>query len=134
MNLGGDADTVGAIFGQLGGAYYGAKSIPIEWRKKCGLSSLIELFADELLSLSSAISIPEIPIPETTDWSKVNVPVLHNRRMLQFSLTCKINYAVWSTSVSDAYQNVKIKGYDLLEEGNREIVRKLNPCPKQYKT
>ena len=51
MNLGGDADTVGAIFGQLGGAYYGAESIPAEWRKKCALSSLIELFADELVGL-----------------------------------------------------------------------------------
>ena len=84
MNLGGDADTVGAIFGQLGGAYYGAESIPTEWRKKCALSSLIELFADELVQLSSSISIPEIPIPESTDWSKVNTPVSHDKRMLQY--------------------------------------------------
>ena len=82
MNLGGDADTVGAIYGQLGGAYYGVESIPTEWRKKCSLFSLIELFADELVHLSSSISIPEIPIPETTDWSKVSVPVPHDRRML----------------------------------------------------
>ena len=82
MNLGDDADTVGAIYGQLGGAFYGAQSVPVEWRKKCGLVSLIELFADELLHLSSSISIPEVPIPETTDWSKVNVPVPHDKRML----------------------------------------------------
>ena len=36
--------------------------------------------------------------------------------------------------VSDVYQNLKIKGYDLLEKRNWEVVRKLNPCPKQYKT
>ena len=36
-------------------------------------------------------------------------------------------------AVSERYRNVKLKGYDLLEEKNREIVRKLNPCPKQYK-
>ena len=83
VNLGGDADTVGAIFGQLGGAYYGAESIPTEWKKKCALSSLIELFADELLHLSSSISVPEIPIPETTDWSKVSILVPHDKRMLQ---------------------------------------------------
>ena len=82
MNLGGDADTVGAIFGQLGGAYYGVESIPTEWKRKCGLSSLIELFADELVHLSSSISIPKIPIPEATDWSKVNVPVPHDKRRL----------------------------------------------------
>ena len=82
VNLGGDADTVGAIYGQLGGAYYGVESIPTEWKRKCGLSSLIELFADELVHLSSSISIPNIPIPETTDWSQVNVPVPHDKRRL----------------------------------------------------
>jgi hypothetical protein len=75
---------VGAIFGQLGGAYYGVESIPTEWKEKCSLSSLIELFADELVQLSSSISIPEIPIPETTDWSKVNVPIPQDKRMLQY--------------------------------------------------
>ena len=82
MNLGDDADTVGAIFGQLGGAYYGAESIPTEWKEKCALFSLIELFANELVRLSSSISIPKIPIPETTDWSKVNMLVPHDKRML----------------------------------------------------
>ena len=28
---------------------------------------------------------------------------------------------------------VKLRGYDHLEAGNREIVRKLNPGPRQYK-
>ena len=82
MNLGDDADTVGAIYGQLGGAYYGAGSIPTEWKKRCALSSLIELFADELVRLSSSISVPEIPIPQTTDWSKFSIPVSHDKRML----------------------------------------------------
>ena len=35
--------------------------------------------------------------------------------------------------VSDVYRNQKLAGYDLLEEGNRDIVRRLNPCPKAYK-
>jgi hypothetical protein len=31
VNLGGDADTVGAIYGQLAGAYYSLEAIPSRW-------------------------------------------------------------------------------------------------------
>lgn len=34
VNLGDDADTVGAVFGQLAGAYYGVHDIPTEWRER----------------------------------------------------------------------------------------------------
>ena len=34
VNLGDDADTTGAIVGQLAGAYYGASGIPIAWRQR----------------------------------------------------------------------------------------------------
>jgi ADP-ribosylglycohydrolase len=34
VNLGDDADTTGAIYGQLAGAYYGESGIPASWRKK----------------------------------------------------------------------------------------------------
>lgn len=32
VNLGEDADTTGAVFGQIAGAYYGASGIPQDWR------------------------------------------------------------------------------------------------------
>ena len=44
-----------------------------------------------------------------------------------------VYFAILTAAVSSAYQNIKLKGYDLLEERNKELVRKLNPCPKQYK-
>ena len=31
VNLGEDADTTGAVYGQIAGAYYGASGIPAEW-------------------------------------------------------------------------------------------------------
>lgn len=34
VNLGHDADTTGAIYGQLAGAYYGDEGIPTEWRER----------------------------------------------------------------------------------------------------
>jgi ADP-ribosyl-[dinitrogen reductase] hydrolase len=53
VNLGDDADTTGAIYGQLAGAYYGAEQIPIEWREKLAKRELIESFADRLLHLAT---------------------------------------------------------------------------------
>ena len=34
VNLGDDADTTGAVYGQLAGAYYGVSAIPARWRAK----------------------------------------------------------------------------------------------------
>jgi ADP-ribosyl-[dinitrogen reductase] hydrolase len=34
VNLGDDADTTGAIYGQIAGAHYGVDAIPISWRKR----------------------------------------------------------------------------------------------------
>ncbi len=44
VNLGNDADTTAAIYGQLAGAYYGEEGIPAEWRAKLAmLDRLVEL-------------------------------------------------------------------------------------------
>ncbi|MFN8595633.1 MAG: ADP-ribosylglycohydrolase family protein [Anaerolineae bacterium] len=53
VNLGDDADTTGAIYGQLAGAYYGVAAIPIEWRSKLAQRDLIESFADRLWQLAA---------------------------------------------------------------------------------
>jgi len=52
VNLGDDADTVGAVFGQIAGAYYGESEIPKEWRSKLALVDKITEYADQLLELS----------------------------------------------------------------------------------
>jgi ADP-ribosylglycohydrolase len=48
VNLGEDADTTGAVYGQIAGAYYGADSIPAEWVGKLAMRDLIEQRAAEL--------------------------------------------------------------------------------------
>jgi ADP-ribosyl-[dinitrogen reductase] hydrolase len=53
-NLGDDADTTAAIYGQLAGAAYGVDSIPSEWREKLALRSTIESLADGLLSCAES--------------------------------------------------------------------------------
>jgi len=54
VNLGDDADTTGAVYGQLAGAFYGEKGIPESWRSKLALRDLIESFADRIFALSKA--------------------------------------------------------------------------------
>jgi ADP-ribosylglycohydrolase len=53
VNLGEDADTTGAVYGQIAGAYYGEEGIPAEWRAKLAMRELIEQRAGELLELAS---------------------------------------------------------------------------------
>ena len=53
VNLGDDADTTGAIYGQLAGAFYGVHAIPESWQAKLTQRKLIESFADKLLLASS---------------------------------------------------------------------------------
>ena len=47
-NLGDDADTTAAIYGQIAGAHYGAEAIPSEWRSKLVQVELITQIADNL--------------------------------------------------------------------------------------
>jgi ADP-ribosyl-[dinitrogen reductase] hydrolase len=53
VNLGDDADTTGAIYGQIAGAFYGAEQIPPEWRAKLTMRELITEFADKLYDLAN---------------------------------------------------------------------------------
>lgn len=48
VNMGDDADTTAAIFGQLAGAFYGYEAIPIDWRSKLLEKELIEFIANKL--------------------------------------------------------------------------------------
>jgi ADP-ribosyl-[dinitrogen reductase] hydrolase len=56
VNLGDDADTTGAIYGQLAGAYYGYQGIPQHWRDRIARRELINDFADALFALSQEIT------------------------------------------------------------------------------
>ena len=54
VNLGDDADTTGAVYGGLAGAYYGIDGIPGRWRKGLVQAGLIEKYANGLFTLSDA--------------------------------------------------------------------------------
>lgn len=54
VNLGDDADTTGAVYGQLAGAYYGVAGIPAEWRERIAMRDVIIEFADRLVGAADS--------------------------------------------------------------------------------
>lgn len=52
VNLGDDADTTGAVYGQLAGAFYGFEAIPRSWRNKITNHQMIKSFTGRLFKLS----------------------------------------------------------------------------------
>jgi ADP-ribosylglycohydrolase len=50
VNLGDDADTTGAVYGQIAGAFYGHDGIPERWRNVIAKRELILRLADGLFS------------------------------------------------------------------------------------
>ena len=56
VNLGHDADTTGAVYGQIAGAYYGIENIASEWINKIAMKELITDYAEKLYSLTNRSS------------------------------------------------------------------------------
>jgi ADP-ribosyl-[dinitrogen reductase] hydrolase len=54
VNLGDDADTTGAVYGQLAGAFYGEDNIPLAWRDTITQRELILELADKLYTQGAA--------------------------------------------------------------------------------
>ena len=54
VNLGDDADTTGAIYGQLAGAFYGESALPKQWLEPLALRDAIAKLAEKLMELSGS--------------------------------------------------------------------------------
>jgi ADP-ribosylglycohydrolase len=55
VNLGDDADTTGAVYGQIAGAFYGIEKIPLKWRNVLHRYSAIEELAQKLYRQSMSV-------------------------------------------------------------------------------
>jgi ADP-ribosyl-[dinitrogen reductase] hydrolase len=55
VNLGNDADTTGAVYGQLAGAFYGETGIPTRWLSKLAHKEKIIEMADDIYRLSRTV-------------------------------------------------------------------------------
>jgi ADP-ribosyl-[dinitrogen reductase] hydrolase len=56
VNLGDDADTTGAVYGQLAGAFYGYDAIPRHWRDRIARAAEIERLAGRLFEAAASAS------------------------------------------------------------------------------
>ena len=54
VNLGDDADTTGAVYGQLAGAFYGAGGVPAHWRERLAMRKTILRLANRLCAAATA--------------------------------------------------------------------------------
>ena len=61
VNLGDDADTTGAVCGQIAGAYFGEDGIPSEWRSQLAMVDEIRSLSDRLMSCRSQNAIAAVP-------------------------------------------------------------------------
>jgi ADP-ribosyl-[dinitrogen reductase] hydrolase len=57
VNLGDDADTSGAVYGQLAGAFYGEDSIPAAWRDTIAQRELIVELAEKLYAATETSEV-----------------------------------------------------------------------------
>ena len=57
VNLGDDADTTGAVYGQLAGAFYGEDHIPTAWRDTIAQRELILELADKLYAAAQTSEV-----------------------------------------------------------------------------
>lgn len=71
VNLGDDADTTAAVYGQLAGAYYGIEGIPQRWLENLAEKGLIGSYASKLYeqALERALQTPEanLLVPQADD-------------------------------------------------------------------
>jgi ADP-ribosylglycohydrolase len=56
VNLGHDADTTAAVYGQLAGAFYGLSGIPARWHERLALRDTLTSFADGLYEMATALA------------------------------------------------------------------------------
>jgi len=117
-NLGDDADTTAAIYGQIAGAFYGVNELPKEWIDILAWKDDIAQLAFDLVSMPTNESI--------RDFLLQNIDLLRLRIIDNVKTESDIHisslslfYKQASTLISSAYeQNIVISGFDWLSWSN----------------
>jgi ADP-ribosylglycohydrolase len=61
VNLGGNSDVIGAVYGMLAGAHFGVEAIPRPWLQAVAQRELLESLADQLLT-AALVRIGDAPV------------------------------------------------------------------------
>ena len=92
INLGDDADTLGAIYGQL--ADYGVDDIPKQWRETTYFVTLIEMFASELSQFSSKSALQT-----AVNWQLSPIVPHDQCNLCSYLITSIISFHVLTVSI-----------------------------------
>ena len=77
VNLGGDSDSIGAVYGQIAGAYYGFSAIPERWYTVVKMWEKVDRMIEDFLA-KLRLS------PETTKGAKVTKRRRHRKTSVIF--------------------------------------------------
>lgn len=78
VNLGNDADTTAAVYGQIAGAFYGERAIPEAWREKLARRETIDRCATLLAELSAADGIDVTRPDGRSVWPIIHGPGMYS--------------------------------------------------------
>jgi ADP-ribosyl-[dinitrogen reductase] hydrolase len=131
VNLGDDADTTAAIFGQLAGAYYGYEAIPKKWRDLIAMKDKINEMAVELLNLSNKLNSEKPNIYLDIDGvllANDKHPANYVHDFLKYILTNYPDTTYWLTThcQGDANRPIQDVGH-LFNTETVELMKKIQP-------
>ena len=57
VNLGGDSDSIGAVYGQIAGAYYGFDAIPERWVKEVKTWKVVDDLIERFMNMLPLVNL-----------------------------------------------------------------------------
>ena len=60
VNLGGDADTIGAVYGQIAGAFYGYDAIPERWLAAVKDRECVDSLIEDMIEAKEAVTMSAV--------------------------------------------------------------------------
>ena len=106
-NLGDDADTTAAIYGQIAGAYYGVDGIPADWREKLTMVDDITSMADDIFFQISGIPVIEFDL-EPRDIREVGTVTEESFRIAGVEVR-------WVSVIVSGHSVEQVLSYDVAE-------------------
>ncbi len=133
VNLGHDADTVGAVTGQIAGARYGVNAIPGRWRDSLVRGALIAEKAEMLFAKRPLRSMPDfgtvsglIEISDRmgwcTDWHCGTCAASRLRRGLEKLLGCQTSYPAYPEAAMERLAHMMAGVSGISDGGSAEAL------------
>lgn len=119
VNLGEDADTTGAIYGQLAGAYYGERAIPESWCHRIAHRLILEYFAERIYSIGKTLNwnrlVAYLPTFERPDFTFSEQVTSSGYAVVdpRTSTRTEIPYHDWSPEVQEFHDALYSGGFIL---------------------